>query len=34
MTALFVTHDQSEALSIAEVVAVMNEGRMEQLGTP
>ena len=34
MTALFVTHDQAEALSIAEVVAVMNAGRIEQLGTP
>jgi iron(III) transport system ATP-binding protein len=34
VTALFVTHDQAEALSIAEVVAVMREGRIEQLGTP
>ncbi len=34
VTTLFVTHDQSEALSIAETVAVMNEGRIEQVGTP
>jgi iron(III) transport system ATP-binding protein len=34
VTALFVTHDQAEALSIADVVAVMHEGRIEQAGTP
>jgi iron(III) transport system ATP-binding protein len=34
VTALFVTHDQSEALSIAETVAVMSDGRVEQVGTP
>jgi iron(III) transport system ATP-binding protein len=34
VTALFVTHDQAEALSIAERVAVMREGRIEQAGTP
>jgi iron(III) transport system ATP-binding protein len=34
VTALFVTHDQAEALSIAEIVAVMREGRIEQVGTP
>ena len=34
VTALFVTHDQAEALSIAERIAVMNEGRVEQVGTP
>ncbi|HEX2128302.1 MAG TPA: ABC transporter ATP-binding protein [Solirubrobacterales bacterium] len=34
VTALFVTHDQAEALSIADTVAVMNEGRIEQAGTP
>jgi len=34
VTALFVTHDQAEALSIAETVAVMREGRVEQVGTP
>jgi iron(III) transport system ATP-binding protein len=34
VTALFVTHDQEEALSIAEIVAVMREGTIEQVGTP
>jgi len=34
VTALFVTHDQEEALSIADRVAVMREGRIEQVGTP
>jgi iron(III) transport system ATP-binding protein len=34
ITALFVTHDQIEALSIADRVAVMNEGRIIQEGTP
>jgi len=34
MTGLFVTHDQVEALSVADRVAVMNQGRIEQLGTP
>jgi putative spermidine/putrescine transport system ATP-binding protein len=33
-TAVLVTHDQAEALAIADRVAVMNAGRMEQLGTP
>jgi iron(III) transport system ATP-binding protein len=33
VTALFVTHDQAEALSIAETVAVMRAGRIEQVGT-
>jgi len=30
----FVTHDQEEALSIADQVAVMRQGRLEQIGTP
>jgi ABC-type sugar transport system ATPase subunit len=34
ITTLFVTHDQSEALSIADRVAIMNEGRIEALATP
>jgi len=29
-----VTHDQEEALSMADVVVVMNHGRIEQVGTP
>src|SRR5918994_2018075 len=33
-SALLVTHDQSEALSLADTVAVLNEGRLEQVGTP
>jgi iron(III) transport system ATP-binding protein len=33
-TAVFVTHDQEEAMYIGDQVAVMNEGRLEQLGTP
>jgi ABC-type Fe3+/spermidine/putrescine transport system ATPase subunit len=34
ITALFVTHDQEEALSLADRVAVINQGRVEQVGTP
>jgi iron(III) transport system ATP-binding protein len=34
MTALFVTHDQAEALSVADEVAVMRAGAVAQLGTP
>ena len=33
-TMVFVTHDQEEALSISDRIAVMKEGRIEQLGTP
>jgi iron(III) transport system ATP-binding protein len=33
-TAIFVTHDQEEALSISDRVAVMNRGKLEQLATP
>ncbi|MFC3899536.1 ABC transporter ATP-binding protein [Aliicoccus persicus] len=31
---LYVTHDQSEALSLADKIVVMNKGRIEQVGTP
>ncbi|GIV60798.1 MAG: iron(III) ABC transporter ATP-binding protein [Rhodothermaceae bacterium] len=34
MTAVLVTHDQEEALSFADRVAVMRQGRIEQVGTP
>lgn len=33
-TAIFVTHDQEEALSISDRLAVMRNGQIEQLGTP
>jgi len=33
-TAIFVTHDQEEALAIADQVAVMRQGCLEQMGTP
>jgi ABC-type Fe3+/spermidine/putrescine transport system ATPase subunit len=33
-TFLFVTHDQEEALSMSDVIAVMNRGVVEQVGTP
>lgn len=33
-TAIFVTHDQEEALSIADRIAVMGQGRIEQYGLP
>jgi ABC-type Fe3+/spermidine/putrescine transport system ATPase subunit len=34
ITILFVTHDQEEALSMSDSIAVMNHGRVEQVGTP
>lgn len=34
MTFVYVTHDQEEALSMADRIAVMNAGRIEQVGTP
>jgi len=33
-TTVFVTHDQEEALELADRVAILNEGRIEQVGTP
>jgi sulfate transport system ATP-binding protein len=34
ITSVFVTHDQEEALEVADRVVVMNEGRIEQVGSP
>jgi ABC-type sugar transport system ATPase subunit len=34
VTSIFVTHDQEEALSISDRIAVMRQGRVEQYGTP
>jgi sulfate transport system ATP-binding protein len=34
ITSVFVTHDQEEALEVADLVVVMNEGRIAQVGTP
>lgn len=34
VTSVFVTHDQEEALEVADRVAIVNEGRIEQIGTP
>jgi putative spermidine/putrescine transport system ATP-binding protein len=34
ITTIFVTHDQVEALAMCDLIAVMNAGRLEQLGTP
>jgi sn-glycerol 3-phosphate transport system ATP-binding protein len=34
VTSLFVTHDQVEAMTLAQRMIVMNAGRMEQIGTP
>jgi len=33
-TTVYVTHDQSEAMTTADIVAVMNGGHIEQLGSP
>jgi iron(III) transport system ATP-binding protein len=33
-TTVYVTHDQAEAMTTADIIAVMNLGRIEQLGTP
>ncbi len=34
VTSLFVTHDQEEAMEVADRVVILNEGRIEQVGTP
>ena len=33
-TTVYVTHDQAEAMTTSDLIAVMNHGRIEQLGTP
>ena len=34
MTTVLVTHDQEEAMEVADTIAVMNDGRIEQVGSP
>ena len=34
MPAIFITHDQEEALELGDRIAVINEGHIEQIGTP
>ncbi len=34
MTSVFVTHDQAEAFEVADQVAILNKGKIEQTGTP
>ena len=34
LTTVFVTHDQDEAMELADIVVVMSMGRIEQIGTP
>ena len=34
VTTVFVTHDQEEALEVADEIVIINEGRIEQIGTP
>jgi sulfate/thiosulfate transport system ATP-binding protein len=34
VTSVFVTHDQEEAMEVADVIVVMNKGKIEQIGTP
>src|SRR5699024_9409571 len=34
ITFVFITHDQEEAMSMSDRIAVMNKGKIEQLGTP
>lgn len=34
ITFIYVTHDQEEALTMSDTIAIMNEGRVQQIGTP
>ena len=34
VTTVFVTHDQEEAMEVADQIAVLNHGRLEQVGSP
>lgn len=34
ITTVYVTHDQAEALAVSDRIAIMNDGRVEQVGTP
>jgi len=34
ITSIYVTHDQAEALALSDVIVVMHQGRVEQVGTP
>ena len=34
ITTIYVTHDQEEALSLSDLIIVMNDGKIEQIGTP
>jgi sulfate transport system ATP-binding protein len=34
VTTVFVTHDQEEAMEVADEIVVMNKGKVEQIGTP
>ena len=34
ITSIFVTHDQEEALEVADKIIIMNQGKIEQIGTP
>lgn len=34
ITSVYVTHDQSEALALSDEIALMNQGKIEQIGTP
>ena len=34
ISSVFVTHDQEEALEVADTIVVMNQGKVEQIGTP